>query len=171
MQFWHVLGPFFWAIIYGQNVGYKLVRPAISIAFCSPYLEPSRAMAPLMKYPIATQSGPLQPWYRGAIALQVCLCCAKGASQPAAVLQIAFFRGPTTHTKIQKKTQRSRGLFRKVCANFCLLPCEASQEPKRNCSEKTRSDGLLYFGWILLVWIFLLWWTLCATKLRADNLR
>ena len=43
-----------------------------------------------------------------------------------------------THPKsrnTKKKTQRSHELFRKVRANFCLLPCDTRQELKRNCSE------------------------------------
>ena len=34
------------------------------------------------------------------------------------------------------KTPRSRELFRKVRANFCLLPCDAGQESDGNCPEK-----------------------------------
>ena len=47
-------------------------------------------------------------------------------------------RGPTTHPKSRntKKTPRLRELFRKVRANFCPLPCDRSQEPNGNCSEK-----------------------------------
>ena len=49
-----------------------------------------------------------------------------------------MFRGPKTHPKSRntKKTARLRELFRKVRANFRLLPCEASQEPNGNCSKK-----------------------------------
>ena len=43
-----------------------------------------------------------------------------------------------THPKSRntKKTPRLHEHFRKVRVNFCLLPCDASQEPNANCSEK-----------------------------------
>ena len=37
-------------------------------------------------------------------------------------------------------------LFRKLRANFCLLPYETSQEPNRNCSEKFVQMNFLIFG-------------------------
>ena len=78
---------------------------------------------------------------------------------------VAFsdFRGPKTHPKSRntKKTPRSRELFRKVRANFSLLPCDTSQEPQRKLFRKTCSDELFYFGWILFGWIFLLSWFIC----------
>ena len=62
-------------------------------------------------------------------------------------------RGPKTH-----KTPRLHELFRKVRVNFCLLPCDASQEPNGNCSEKnlfrwTFLFWVAFFGWILLLWV------------------
>ena len=48
------------------------------------------------------------------------------------------FTGPKTHLKSRnaKKTTRLDELFREVRANFCLRPCDTSQECKGNCSEK-----------------------------------
>ena len=46
--------------------------------------------------------------------------------------------------------------FRKVRANFSLLSCDASQEPKGNCSEKLVQMNFFilggFFGWIFLLW-------------------
>ena len=57
-------------------------------------------------------------------------------------------RGQKTHPKSRntKKTPRSRELFRKVRANFCLLPCNASQEPDGNCSEKLVQMNFFILG-------------------------
>ena len=51
---------------------------------------------------------------------------------------LSKIRGPKTHPKSPntKTTLRLRELFRKVRANFCLLPCDASQQPDGDCSEK-----------------------------------
>ena len=48
-----------------------------------------------------------------------------------------------------QKTPCLHELFRKVRANFCLLPCEASQETNGNCSAKLVQMNLF----------ILLWWT------------
>ena len=51
-----------------------------------------------------------------------------------------------------KKTLRLRELFQKVCANFCLVPCNMSQEPNANCSEKlVQMNFFIYFVWIFRV--------------------
>ena len=54
----------------------------------------------------------------------------------------------TPNHEISKTNTHSRELFRKVCANFCLLPCDTSQEPNGNCSENLfRCTFFLnYFG-------------------------
>ena len=42
-----------------------------------------------------------------------------------------------TPTQIQNyRTMHLHELLRKVRADFCLLPCEVSQEPSRTCSDK-----------------------------------
>ena len=63
-------------------------------------------------------------------------------------LRPAYWRpkDPPQIPKYQKKTPRTRELFRKVRANFCLLPCDASQEPDRNCSEKLVQINFLILG-------------------------
>ena len=53
---------------------------------------------------------------------------------------------PTQDPEIQK-TLRLREHFRKVRANFCLLPCYTSQEPKGNCVQK------YLFRWTFLFWV------------------
>ena len=54
---------------------------------------------------------------------------------------------PTQNPEIpKKKTPCSRELFRKVRANFCLLPCDASQETNRNCSEKLVQMNFFILG-------------------------
>ena len=52
------------------------------------------------------------------------------------------------------KTPRLHELFRGVCANFCLLPCDMSQKLSNNCSEKNLF-GLTSFlgGWLFLLWL------------------
>ena len=49
-----------------------------------------------------------------------------------------FLEAEKTHPKSRntKKTARLPEHFRKVRANFCLTPCETSQETDGNCSEK-----------------------------------
>ena len=47
-----------------------------------------------------------------------------------------------------QKTPRLRELLRKVRANFCLLPCNTSQERDRNCSDKLVQMDFFNFGWI-----------------------
>ena len=60
---------------------------------------------------------------------------------------------PTQNLEYQKERVE---LFRQVRANFCLLPCDMSQEPNGNCSEKkTYSDEFSIsfdFGWFFLFW-------------------
>ena len=53
---------------------------------------------------------------------------------------------PTQNPEIPKKTPRLHELFRKVRANFCLLPCDASQEPDGNCSEKLVQMNFFILG-------------------------
>ena len=84
---------------------------------------------------------------------ELCHC-----GQPKVHKNPPFFRDLKTHPKsqnAQKKTRRLRELFRKVRANFCLLPCEISQEPSRNCSEKLIQLNFLtwvdFGGWSLLL--------------------
>ena len=66
-------------------------------------------------------------------------------------------RGQTTHPKSRnsKTHPKSRNTpknaaftrtFRRVSANFCLLPCDMSQEPGRNCSEKLVQMNFLLWG-------------------------
>ena len=47
---------------------------------------------------------------------------------------------------LQKKARHLCELFSEVRANFCLLPCDTSQEPNGNCSEKPCSDKLFLRG-------------------------
>ena len=59
------------------------------------------------------------------------------------------FRGPKTppqNPEMPKKCRVYTNCFRKVRANFCLLPCDTSQAPKRKLLRKTCSDELFYFG-------------------------
>ena len=74
------------------------------------------------------------------------------AGAPAIENKIEQYRGRKTHPKSRntEKTPRSRELFRKVRANFCLLPCDTSQEPNGNCSEKLVQMNFFYFGWIFV---------------------
>ena len=60
-------------------------------------------------------------------------------------------RGPKTHPnpEIPTKTPRLCELFRKACVNFCLLPCDTNQEPKRNCSEELVQMNFCYFAGFL----------------------
>ena len=46
---------------------------------------------------------------------------------------------------LKEKTLRLRELFRRVRVNFCLLPCETSQEPNKNCSEKLGQKNFLFW--------------------------
>ena len=46
----------------------------------------------------------------------------------------------------RRKTSCLYELFRKVRANFCLLSCDKSQEPSRDCSEKLVLFRLTFFG-------------------------
>ena len=57
-------------------------------------------------------------------------------------------RGPKTHPKSRntKRTARLREHLRKVRANFCLLPCDASQEPDGNCSHKLVQMNFFILG-------------------------
>ena len=61
---------------------------------------------------------------------------------------------PTPNREIPK-TLRSHELFQKVRANFIKIPCETSQEPNRNCSEKLVQMNFFIlgglFGWLFLV--------------------
>ena len=57
----------------------------------------------------------------------------------------ALCRGPKT-PEIPRKRRVLRELFREVLANFCLLPCDLSPEPNRNCSENL-------FRWTSLFWV------------------
>ena len=61
---------------------------------------------------------------------------------------------PTQNPEVPPKN-RLRELFRKVRANFCLPPCDTSQEPNRNCSEKLVQMSFFilggFFGWIISV--------------------
>ena len=45
-----------------------------------------------------------------------------------------------------QKTPRLHKLFRKVRANFCLLPCDTSQGPNRDCSEKLVQMSFFILG-------------------------
>ena len=60
---------------------------------------------------------------------------------------------PPKLPKYQKNTAFTK-LFRKVHANFCLLPCDTSQEPDGNCSEKLAHMNFFilddFFRWIFL---------------------
>ena len=63
---------------------------------------------------------------------------------------------PTQHPEIPqttKKTPRLHDFFRKVRANFCLLPCDTSQEPNGYCSDKFVQMNSFYFGWMFLIFL------------------
>ena len=64
--------------------------------------------------------------------------------------KVTFFRGPRTHPKSRntKKHRVYTNSVRKVFVNFCLLPCDASQEPNRDCSENLVQMNFFIFGWI-----------------------
>ena len=55
-------------------------------------------------------------------------------------------RKPTQNPEIPKQTPRSRELFRRVRVNFCLLPCDTSQGPNGNCSEKLVEMNFFILG-------------------------
>ena len=55
-----------------------------------------------------------------------------------------IIRGPKSRNT--NKTPRLHELFRKIRANFCLLPCDKSQEPKGNCSEKLVQMNFFMLG-------------------------
>ena len=56
------------------------------------------------------------------------------------------FKKPIQNPKYWKQTPRLHEFFRKVRANFCLLPCDASQEPIGNCSEKLLQMNFFTLG-------------------------
>ena len=59
------------------------------------------------------------------------------------------FRGPNIHPKsrsTKKNTAFTRTFFRKVRVNFSLLPCDTSQEPNGNCSEKLVQMNFFILG-------------------------
>ena len=66
-------------------------------------------------------------------------------------------RGQKAHPKSRNttKTPCLHELFPKVRANFCLLPCDTSQQPDGDCSEKLVQMTFLFwvdfFGWIFLL--------------------
>ena len=55
-----------------------------------------------------------------------------------------------------EKQPRSREPFRKVRVNFCLLPCDTSQESNGNCSDKLVQMNIFILGGFFVGWIFLL---------------
>ena len=60
---------------------------------------------------------------------------------------LGVFRGPKTHPKSRNtKNTAFTELVQRVRANFCLLPCDMSQEPNGNCSEKLVQMNLLMLG-------------------------
>ena len=71
---------------------------------------------------------------------------------------VPVFKGPkpTPNLTTIEKT-RLHKMFRKVRANFCLLPCDTSQEPNGNCPEKLVQMNFLilggFFGWIFRLWV------------------
>ena len=111
--------------------------------------------------------------FRGGHARTCCLGCSwKGLLKWLWFCHGPFLNGPILSVstspynrgpkppKVPKyqKTPRLHELFQKVRANFCLLPCDASQEPNGNCSEKLFQ--MKFFIWVvdLFGWIFLLWY-------------
>ena len=55
----------------------------------------------------------------------------------------------------KKKIRRLHEPFREVRADFCLLPCDTSQEPSGNCSEKLVQMNIVF--WVNFIgWTFLL---------------
>ena len=65
---------------------------------------------------------------------------------------LSSLRGPnpTPNPVIPRKRPRLHELYRKkIRANFCLLPCDMSQELSRHCSEKRVRMNLFDSGWIL----------------------
>ena len=89
-------------------------------------------------------------WARGFFCAQ--LTGSGGLGPPIALYPIASSNRitrdpkPTPKSRNTKKTPRSHELFREVRANFCLLPCEASQELNRNCSEKLVQMNFFILG-------------------------
>ena len=73
----------------------------------------------------------------------------KSSGDGAPKLKILEAKNPPQIPKTTPKTPRLHELFRKIRANFCLLPCDTSQEPNGNCSEKLVQTNLFYFGWFL----------------------
>ena len=70
---------------------------------------------------------PKQPFYKTVLL------------SPGKKININILSRPTNPPKIQKyqkNTAFTRIFFRKVRANFCLLPCDIGQEPNGSCSEK-----------------------------------
>ena len=72
------------------------------------------------------------------------------------------YRGPKTHPKSWNRTKHRVYTnffvyFREVRANFSLLPCETSQEPNGNCSEKNLFRWSFIFWVDFLEWMLLLW--------------
>ena len=59
-----------------------------------------------------------------------------------------IFRGRQTHPKSgnTKEALHLHELFRKVRTNFCLFPCDTSQEPNRNCSEELVQMSFFILG-------------------------
>ena len=53
---------------------------------------------------------------------------------------------PTRNPEIPKNTLRSQEICRKVRPNFSLLPCDMSEKPSRNCTEKVFQMNFLILG-------------------------
>ena len=80
--------------------------------------------------------------------------CDGGADGGKSFLRAVCLRGPKTHPiSTYQQTLHLHELFRRVGANSCLLPCDASQE--RDLFRKLVQTNF-YLGWILGEWIFLL---------------
>ena len=61
--------------------------------------------------------------------------------------KIAIAERPKTHPKSQNtKKHRVHAGFLKSSRELCLLPCDASQEPGGNCSEKRVSMSFFILG-------------------------
>ena len=55
-------------------------------------------------------------------------------------------KGPKAHTKLRNTQQSVYANFFEKFASFCLLPCDTSQEPNGNCSEKLDQRNFFILG-------------------------
>ena len=84
--------------------------------------------------------------------------CSHAILQPQRPKDTKFRRGPKPPQihKYYNITQRLHALFRKARTNFCLLLCDVSQEPSKDCSERLVQIRTFHFlvdlgGWLILL--------------------